>query len=647
MLALEAPMRFIGCPAAVLAAAVGLFPASVQAWIFPEHRDIAVEAIGRLAPADRDVLESIWVEALPGYAAKLCQRLSAGDQGLAPDCIDFAALPALSGDHSCSSADVLDHVLPGDWILGVARVSAETKAALARATTRAGRLNAIASMNLKLQVVDPEYATRAGNNNAHFLLPRTGDDLGQYLVACFAEGATLNALGLYGLYHITALGLAQRIAAGDVPAAERPAAAREVLALEGFALHWLEDIYSSGHDVGTWGDVAWRKGTHDYYSEFGLDTVDWKGRSIVAFGDANMAPADLERASFAAAVSLTQLASALRPGDELGRLAGAWGRGPAFVRAFDSCNEKGQPSARGPSEIPRYFADQIYRMPKPARGPGEVHVPRFRDELGPFVSVFGTIGAGVGFGSTAGTSGTGSLAAGVRVGYGADSLTGSIGTGIGFLEVGFAAQSAQKDSCGTDPGCAALGPAAFFPRIPARSGLDLGLRLPFWVLPGDMLILGPVLALASPRTLAKVGVEAASGGLLPYERRFLTSAGVFQVVVGREVRAVLFGFSSNPPLAVLPSGAAPDGTTQYAVLEFKEVQLQFPVLEWTPFRTFATQLTFATQVQLGFSVGLTSTHVLFPAGASVSTGTPWQIWVRGVFDGRYFLGSREDLQRPR
>ena len=636
-------MRFsrrAGALAATLA--VGLAPSFARAWIYPEHRDIGVAAIARLLPADRATLERLWADALPGYPAKLCQPMSAGDQGLAPSCIDFSAFPALSGDHSCSPKDVLEHVLPSDWILGVARVSAETAADLASAKTRAQELNAVATSNLKLQVVDPEYATRAGSNNAHFLLPRRGDELNQYLVDCFAQGAPLNALGLYGLYHITALGLAQRLAAGEVPAAERAATAREVLALEGYSLHWLQDIYASGHVVGTWGSVAWRKGTHDYYSEFGVDTVDWKGRPEVAFGDAHMTPEDLERASLAVAVSLTQLAEALRPGHELGRLAQEWGPGVATVHAFDSCKEMGQPLVTGPSAIAAYLAEQVNRMPKPALGPGEVHMPRFRDELGPFVSVFGVVGGGIGFGSVLGTSDTGSLGAGFRLGFGADSLTGSVGTGILFLEVGFIAQSAQKDRCGTAPGCEALGPAAFFPSVPARTGLDLGLRLPFWIIPGDMLILGPVLAFASPKTLAKVGVEAASGGHVPYERSFLTSAGILQVVAGREFRVGLYGYTSSPPVAVLPNG-----TNQYAVVELKEIQLQFPVLEWTPFRTFATQLTFATQVQLGFSVGLLSTKVLSPPGASFSGGTPWQVWLRGVFDGRYFLGSREDLQPPR
>jgi hypothetical protein len=633
--------------AATLLVVAMLAPAPARAWIYPEHRDIATEGISRLSPADRATLEKLWGEARPGYSAKLCEPLSAGDQGLKPACLDFAAIPALAGDHSCSPKQVLEKVLPSDWILEVARVSAETRAALASASTREGRLNAAATNNLMLQLVDPEYATRAGANNAHFLLPRTGDELLAYVQACLAEGAPLNALGLYAQYHIAALGLAQHLASGAVPAAERAAAARDILALEGYSLHWLEDIYASGHDVGTWGSDAWRKGTHDYYNEFGIDTVDWKGRTVVAFGDSNMTPADLGRASSAVAASLRQLASALRPGDDLGRLAQSWGPGPVAIRAFDSCKEMGQPVARGPKEVGSYFEDQISQMPRPAMGPGQVHLPRYRDELGPFVGVYGALSGGVGFGSAAGTSGTGSVGAGVRLGFGADSITGSIGTGIGFLEVGFLAETAQKNQCGDAPGCATVGTAALFPRVPARTGLSLGLRMPFWLIPGDMLILGPVLALASPAALSKVGVEAASGGLIPYERSFSTSAGYFQVVAGREVRAILFGFTGDL-VGVVPAGTLPDGTSQYAVVDYKSVQLEFPVLEWTPFRTFATQLTFAAQIQLGFSVSLpVSTEVLYPVGTPFSTGPGWSVWLRGVFDGRYFFGSREDLQAPR
>lgn len=631
-----------------LAVAVAtVLPALASAWIYPEHRDIATEAIGRLPAADRAALEKLWADARAGYAAPLCEPLSAGDQGLEPGCLDFAALPALSGDHSCSPAQVLDKVLPGKWILDVARVSAETRAALAASRTREERLQAAASNNLKLQVVDPQYASRAGANNAHFHLPRTVDDALAYVRACVAEGAPLNSVGLYGQYHVAALALAQRLASGEIPAADRSAAARDILALEGFALHWLQDIYASGHSVGTWGSDAWRKGTHDYYNEFGIDTVDWKGRTVVTFGDSNMKPPDLARASAAVTDSLEQLAGALKPGDALGTLAQSWGPGPEAIRAFDSCKETGQPPARGSPEMAAHFQSQIERMPRPSLGPGEVNVPRYRDELGPFVGVYGLLSGGVSFGSAAGTSGSGSVGAGLRLGFGSEGLTGSIGTGIAFIEAGFEAETAQKNGCGDAPGCAALGTAALFPQVAARTGLSLGIRMPFWLIPGDMLILGPVLALTSPATLSTVGVAAASGGLIPYQQSFSTGAGVFQFVAGREARVVLFGFMSDL-LGVVPGGTLPDGSSSYVVVRFKSVQLEFPVLEWTPFRTFATQLTFAAQLQLGFSVGLpVSTEVLYPSGSPFSTGPAWSIWLRGVFDGRYFFGSREDLQSPR
>lgn len=199
---------------------------------------------------------------------------------------------------------------------------------------------------------------------------------------------------------------------------------------------------------------------------------------------------------------------ALRKGDALGTLALTWGSGPAVVRAFDSCKEMGQPLSRGSPEMVAHFQEQIGRMPRPALGPGEVHVPRYRDELGPFVGVYGILAGGVSSGSAAETSGTGSVGAGLRLGFGSEGLTGSVGTGIAFIEAGFEAETAQKNQCGDAPGCAAIGTAALFPRAPARTGMSFGLRMPFWLIPGDMLLLVPVLALASQSALSKVGVEA-------------------------------------------------------------------------------------------------------------------------------------------
>jgi hypothetical protein len=634
-------------PALAVAGLAALAPVRARAWIYPEHRDIAVAAFGKLAPADQEVLARLWDEAREGHPGKLCPSPVAGEQGPRPACIDLAAVPAIAGDHSCSPREVADEVLASEWILEVARVAQETKASLAEAGDRTARLNALARSNLDLQVADPRYASRAGANNAHFLLPRAGNDYDLYAISSVGEGAPLNALGLYLQYHLAALALAREYAERPPPPAERPAAARRVLVTEGYALHWLQDIYSAGHVVGTWGSDAWRKGTHDYYSEFGLDHATWAGEHVIVFGDAHLKPEDLRRASDAVRASLEQVSAALRPGDPLAALAAGFGPGPEAIHAFDSCREDKQPAARASSEVRARFARQIQAMPVPARGEGDVHVARFREELGPFIGGFATLTGAFrwgGFGPET-PQFFGSLAAGIRFGYGAETLTGSIGTGLAWIEAALVMQSAQTVSCTGDPACAFL---AFFPVIPARTGLRIGMRLPFYVVPGDLLVLGPVLALASPAALSSVGVAAANGGLLPYERGFAVGAGTLQVVVGRLVDATFFGYLSEASILVPVTDPA-TGDAGLGVSTLRSVQLNFPVLEWTPFRTFATQLVFASPFQLGFGVELPiSAPVVYPSGLpSASLAPAWSVFLRGSFEGRYFFGSREDLSSPR
>ena len=127
-----------------------------------------------------------------------------------PTCVDLAAWPAIAGDHSCSPEQLLARVLTSDWILDVARVGLETKAGLGKARNREAKLNEWATSNLKLQTVDPEYASRAGANNGHFLVTRTSDDPAEYLRRALGSDAEPNALGLYLYYHLGAVGLARQ-----------------------------------------------------------------------------------------------------------------------------------------------------------------------------------------------------------------------------------------------------------------------------------------------------------------------------------------------------------------------------------------------------------------------------------------------------
>ena len=89
-------------------------------------------------------------------------------QGAQVTCIDYAAWPAICGDHSCSARDMLNIVLGSRWILRVARVGARLKNQLAAATRRDQRTNAVRNSDLALVRADSDYLARATANNAHF-----------------------------------------------------------------------------------------------------------------------------------------------------------------------------------------------------------------------------------------------------------------------------------------------------------------------------------------------------------------------------------------------------------------------------------------------------------------------------------------------
>src|SRR5262249_31350233 len=163
-------------------------------------------------------------------------------------------------------------VLRTEWILEVADISAELRINVENSKNNIQRANFLHISDIKLQRADPGYATRAGNNNVHFLLPRPDVNTtpAEYLQACFIPGAALNALGAYAWFHISAVMKAARFAKDKTLSKEQQSAlALSALADEAFALHFLEDVFAAGHIAGTWGKTSVRKGTHDYYNEKG------------------------------------------------------------------------------------------------------------------------------------------------------------------------------------------------------------------------------------------------------------------------------------------------------------------------------------------------------------------------------------------
>jgi hypothetical protein len=640
-----------------------------HAWIYPEHRDIALLAVEKLDTERRAQFDSFWREARTGHEQRLCAQAADTAQGVAPSCLDWAAFSAIAGDHSCSSSNMLDNALKSDWILQVADVAAQLKVDLARIAVtarpeldirgkdvvgdvrrliddeklRAERLNALRTSDTRLQRADVEYATRAGSNNAHFLLPRPRTDTTprQYAELTLSPESEINAVGVYAWFHLSALQKATRLATETLAPAERQALARAMLADEGFALHFLQDTFAAGHVAGAWGDVSQRKGTHDYYNEAGFEAFTWTGgsESMVLMGDAHMRPEDAERAARAVGVSLQQLidhASGRTLPVRVQHTAAA----PAAPDAFDVCknNVFGRREA-GLRATPEAFAqipDVIGPTPVPGLGPGLGAMPRFRAEVGPFIGFTGSADTrwmNGGYVPTVTDSGAiiGAELS-VRVGLGLDGVIGESGDGLVFGSIGLRGDSASTHDQPTSS--AALAAAGGVAAVRSRFGIATRLRMPFYLIPGDLLLLSP-LYLFSPETYTNMAVSASNGGLIPWQAGWATSIGRFQFVLGRELGATFYGYGLENTMAV--PGATPGAEPR--VVDFKSIHFDLPVLEYRPYRAFDTKQSSAVLFQLFVGADVPqSSNVTWPPGApGVSLETMYTVGLRVIFDWRRYF----------
>jgi hypothetical protein len=599
-------------------------------WTYPEHRDISAAALERLSPARQDVLARMWKSATDGSQPlkNACGTPLGGYDG---SCIDLAAWPAIAGDHSCSPENLRKDVAPSVWVMNVSRVAADLRRNLAEAPNESKRLDAWALSNLRLEQVDRDYSNRAAANTAHFLLPRTEDEFGAYIARAISTATEPNAMGLFLHYHLSALGLAARWR--DNP--DDPVLAGQALATEAFALHFIEDSFSAGHVAGSWGSVAERKGTHDYYCEAGLDGSTWAGTLQTLKGDAHMRPEDLERTARLVSDVWAQLADAA-----LGRgAASKVGKevDPAMASAapsVDICVATKQPVTVVPPDTDKLRDEVVKQTPVPTRPASDIHLPHFRQEVGPFIgAAAGLSGGGAHGGYESSGSigrGFGQAEIGIRFGVGLDAVTGSSGAGLAFLQVGVVYQSDQGDVCtaSCDPTLGNHG----IPRVGARNGLGTRIHMPFFVVPGDLLLAAPIVFLVDKQAAKQMGIIAASGGLLGWQRTLNSGAGAFQFILGREAGVALFGYGSHGIYGYTGSNGT---VTQYT---YRSWQLDLPIVEYRPFRTFATNTALTLALQLGFGLDFpNNAHLTNPPGApGPDLGTSWLIYLRLAFDARYY-----------
>jgi hypothetical protein len=282
--------------------------------------------------------------------------------------------------------------------------------------------------------------------------------------------------------------------------------------------------------------------------------------------------------------------------------------------------------------------------PIPGRSEQDVHVPHFRQEIGPFVGFSGDLTGGLEFGGFQSGTGNARLWGGAevefRIGVGLEALTASTGAGQAFLGIGFTYNTAQHG--GAQPAFAESGA----PVVPARQGLTFRLRMPFYLIPFDLLLAAPILVWAAPDTLVNMGIVAASGGLIPWQQAFVTRFGALQFLLGREVGVTLFGYFGNRVEAVglLAPGATVPYASNLVFLSYRVLSLDFPTFEYRPLREFATNQALTFAVQLGWGVEFPNqaryiSKLTLPAatGPTPDLATAWQIYLRIHFDARYYF----------
>ena len=655
--------------AMVLAAGL-LLATSARAWVYPEHRDIALLAVASLAPERRAAFDRLWEEARTGHEGRLC-RLSAFDrQGVAPLCLDWAALTAIAGDHACTSRQLLDTALRSDWVLQVADVAAQLKTDLARIPVvppdsaqpveitpetigpdlrrrmqssehRAERLNALRVSDIRMQRADPGYATRANASTAHFLLARTqatGDEA-SYGRQAVAPGTEINAVGVYRHHHLSALQKAARLARETLTPEARRALLLAALADEAFALHFLQDTFAAGHIAGTWGDASQRKGTHDYYNEHGLEISTWGqgGKPVVVMGDAHMRPEDAALAAESVRQSLAQVIDATQgilPAD----LVPMADTAPAEAEGFDVCRSSRmppRPAVLQQAETTGTLFTAVQKpTPVPGLGAGLGAMPRFRAELGPFIGLAGTIDHRQlrnGFDPSQTERGrmTG-LDVSLRLGLGLEGVIGESGDGLVYAALGMRADAASSNKF--LPGSVLNDGGGILAAVPARTGPSLRLRAPFFLVPGDLLLLSP-LALAAPEAYAAMAVTASNGGFIPWQLGLATPVGRFQLVLGRELGVTRFGRSNDDQL--IAPGLGPDGPAR--LVRLRSTLYDLPILEYRPYRAFAGNQSSSVMFQLFTSADVPAhAREVGPTNAPVDLRTIWSLGLRMVFDWRYY-----------
>jgi hypothetical protein len=279
------------------------------------------------------------------------------------------------------------------------------------------------------------------------------------------------------------------------------------------------------------------------------------------------------------------------------------------------------------------LGEVLGQTPIPGLGPGPGALPRFRSEIGAFLGLAGAFDGrwiDAGFTPSKGSGFIAGVDLSARVGLGLDGVMRDSGDGLAFLSVGVRGDTSSTNSVSGIDSSEVGGNLTS--AIPSRTGVSTRLRMPFYLIPGDLLLLCPLYFIA-PERYETMAVDAGNGGLIPWEAGFATGFGRFQLVLGRELGVTFYGINGDD--RVLAAGVA-GGAAR--VVQYKSTAFDLPILEYRPYRSFSSNQSSALLFQLFTALDVPrAASVVSPPGApSVDLHDVWSVGIRLVFDWRYY-----------
>jgi hypothetical protein len=281
--------------------------------------------------------------------------------------------------------------------------------------------------------------------------------------------------------------------------------------------------------------------------------------------------------------------------------------------------------------------------PVPGLASGLGEIPRFRSEIGPFIGIapaisFTTLSGG--FGETQTSNGhSPGLEFALHFGLGTDGVLNKSGDGLVFLDLGWRIDGASSIKIETSREYKEFG--SILSAIPSREALFARIRLPFYVIPGDLLVAAPFLLIFSPKTFEKMVTTASQGGVIPWQSGIITPIGRFQVMLGREVGVYFYGMVQGADAFLVPDVRSETG--QWSLISMKSTKLEIPFLEYRPVRTFSRKQSASMVMQLYTGVDIPG-KVTMKAPADLEPVNLNSIWLFGIklgFDWRYYYSDKK------